>query len=124
MSATFETYFTLGEIQARLPFSEKSIREKVKRGEFSPPGADGQPDLSNILFDGVFLVPLSGLEHYRVTHAMSVDGLVSSVVSARLRSPAPARPGFSSGIRARSIGEARRKLLQTPGANNGEVTHG
>lgn len=111
MSSTFQPYFTLAEVQARLPFSEKVIRAKMKRGEFSPPGADGLPDLSNILFDGCFLIPLSGLEYYRTTHALSSEGLITDLVLQRLREPVPERPVFDEPVLvARSPGEARRKV--------------
>ena len=108
---TFEPYFTLAEVQARLPFTLSVLRAKVKRGEFSPPGPSGAPDLSNILFDGVLLVPLSGLEHYRRTHSCYLaDGPLVDVVRDRMRPPAPLRPEVSPPVVvARSPGEALRK---------------
>ena len=119
MSATFEPYFTLHELQAHIPFAIKVLRAKVRRGEFSPAGPDGLPDLSNVLQDGILLVPLSGLMHYRETHKLSL----SAIVSERLRRrPMPRRSAAAPpAIVARSPGEALRKLRGQLPANGAAV---
>ena len=116
MSATFEPYFTLHELQAHLPFALKVLRAKVKRGEFSPAGPDGLPDLSNCLQDGILLVPLSGLLHYRETHKLSLPAIVSDRIRRR---PMPRRPAAATppATVARSPGEAIRKLRGRMPAN-------
>ena len=116
MSATFEPYFTLHELQGYLPFAIKVLRAKVRRGEFSPAGPDGLPDVSNILQDGILLVPLSGLVHYRETHKLSLSAIVADRMRRR---PLPRRPAVAAppAIVARSPGEALRKLRAQLPAN-------
>lgn len=72
-----------------LRFSDTFIRKKVKGGEFSPAGADGEPDLTNIIdVDGDLRVPASGVNLFLRRYSLRYD----------------------AGVKARNAGELRRKL--------------
>lgn len=98
-----ELYYTIGDLCVLLRFGPTAIRQKIKAGEFSPPGADGKPDLGNILNVGGkdIRVPASGVNFWMDKHRM----------------------GAVSPVKARNRGELVRKIRQ--GQTSGlEESHG
>jgi hypothetical protein len=96
-----ELYYSIADLSTLLRFAEKTLRAKIKAGDFSPPGANGEPDLGNILeISGELRVPASGVNHFLDRHRLVYD----------------------VGVKARNLGELRRKLgkVQTSGLKEGE----
>lgn len=106
MSANFELYFSLAEIAERIPKTDQFWRAEFKAGAFGP--------LERCLqVGGEYFVPASGVAYYLDSHKIPAAAF-AHLVNGRHRQASPARAVLSGGITARSAGELRRKLVQTP----------
>lgn len=95
-SSVVELYYSISELCCIYRFSDKTVRDWVKSGRFSPPGPDEKPDLTNILdIGGDLRVPASGCLYFQANHPLKYD----------------------LGIRARNAGEMRRKIKQKESPN-------
>jgi hypothetical protein len=107
LSATFETFFSLGEIAQRIPKSDKFWRAELKRGAFGP---------GCVLIGGEYFVPVSAVAAYLERHGIGARPL-AELVNGRTRQALPAPAALSAGTAARSAGELRRKLAPLEVAN-------